>query len=137
MLGFLEVFPQPVLNCFSVEELQQLTATNDKFDVEEYRHDVTYKNCHQKTNEVVWLFEILKDFSQEDLERFTEFVSGRRRLPVDRFKDFTIYIEYKVGILPYSSTCSCKLIMGIVKDKEELRRKLWQAMNECDGFHRA
>jgi len=78
---------------------------------------VNYKNCNAATNEVVWLFEILKEFSNEELERYTEFISGRRRLPVGRFKEFSIYMECKLGILPYSSTCSCKLMMGIAKDK--------------------
>lgn len=137
LLGWLEVCPPVLLQYFSAEELAEVMNRNDRFDVEEFARDAVLKNCDRTTDEITWLVEVLREMNGEELAKFTEFVTGRRRLGADRFREWTVQLECKPDQLPYSATCSSRLVISVIRNKDGFRRKLWQAMNECEGFFRS
>lgn len=135
--GFHEVCPLEIVHCFSVTELRNRFDTEDKFDVDELERDAKYNNCNKNTREIQWLFEELRRMSQTDLKRFVQFMSGKTRLPVRRFKGFRFYYKPEKESLMYASTCSCQLNIFAERSKEQFVRKFWISMDECEGFHRS
>ena len=82
-----------------------------------------------------WLFEIVEEMTGEEVEEFVVFVTGRKRLPWNKFEDFTISLTQKADSLPTANTCNFKLNLGLYENKEIMRRKLEMAIKETEGFH--
>jgi len=74
--GFRMVLPKDLTSYFSTSELEILIAGESKIDLEEMKKYATFRNCSPSDQIVQWLWEVLEEFSSDQLTAFYYFISG-------------------------------------------------------------
>jgi len=74
--GFNTIFPTSLLEIFSPSELELLIAGAPTIDVKEIRATAQVIDGNLNSQLVIWLFEILEEFSQKELAALVYFISG-------------------------------------------------------------
>ena len=108
-------------------------------------HDEEYESC---------FWSVLEEFSEEDMSRFLEFVTGVGRPPINGFAnmnppvtsgEFT-HIQLLIRFFPYamkenetlplalSHTCSNQITIPYYQSKEELKKYLLMSIYEAEGY---
>lgn len=75
--GFYLIIPAPYMFELSAEELQLLISGPSKIDVNEIKNHAEFNGLAKNSPLVQWLWEVLFEFSQEELSAFVLFVSGQ------------------------------------------------------------
>ena len=75
--GFYMIIPRRFLSLFSPPELQLLISGTPFIDIVEMRKRFKYSDYTEESKQMVWLWEILSDFSQRELAAFIFFISGK------------------------------------------------------------
>ena len=146
--GIEKVFPLSYFDDFSSDELNLLINGFPFIDIEDWKENTEYVG-YKKTDKLIKNFwEILYTFSQDDLSKFLQFVTGSSRVPIGGFKSlesnkgtlykFTIQkIEYKKNLMNFckAHTCFNKIDLPNFPNKDELLNSIKFAIeNECVGF---
>lgn len=139
---FNEIIPQEFIRMFSPSELDMLICGVHHIDLEDMRKHTHYEPpYHDEHPTIVVFFNVLGKFNQEELAKFLVFLTGSSQVPIGGFKDFEesgnpITINYNNSIerLPVAHTCFRILDLPNYDDENELKRKLLNAINECDDF---
>lgn len=128
---------------FKVEELESIIGGISEIDVKDMMNNTEYRGGYTKNSKVViWFWEVVKKMSQDDLKLLLKFVTGSFKLPIGGFsklygsnelQKFCINRVIKVG-LPTSHTCFNRLDLPEYNNKRELKRKLFYAIRNSDGF---
>ena len=74
--GFYLIIPTGVLSAFSAPELQLLIGGALTIDYEDMKNNAAYSGYQATDPVIVWLWEVLREFSQKELASFLFFVSG-------------------------------------------------------------
>ena len=74
--GFFTIIPHENLGLFSVSELQQLIAGTVTIDLQDMQNNAIYVDYDSDDSVIEWFWEILEEFTQEQLATFLFFVSG-------------------------------------------------------------
>ncbi|KAL4235652.1 E3 ubiquitin-protein ligase HTD3 [Mactra antiquata] len=128
--GLLRVVPQAVLDLLTWQELEQRISGNPEITLEALKRSTRYDDLQEdKDVRVKYMWEALKNFSNEDRSKFLRFITGRRRLPA------TIYISTGRGelvdCLPESSTCANTLYLPDYTSAKIAEEKLRYATYNC------
>ncbi|XP_045157953.2 E3 ubiquitin-protein ligase HECTD3-like isoform X2 [Mercenaria mercenaria] len=127
--GLLKVVPQAVLDLLTWQELEQRISGDPDISLEALRRATHYDDVEEKDTRVKYMWEALKNFSNEDRSRFLRFITGRRRLPA------SIYISTgrgdAVDCLPESSTCANMLYLPNYTSAKIAEEKLRYATYNC------
>jgi len=75
--GFRLLIPQHFLDLFSPSEFQLLIAGIPDINMSEIRQHASYTDFEEDCNMVNWIWEILGEFSGNDLAAFVFFISGK------------------------------------------------------------
>jgi len=129
--GLYSMVPKKFLELFTVEELDLLINGSPTVDVDELKTKTKYDNFEENDDVIQWLWEILKNETQEFRKKFLKFVTGSSRIGVD----FNLTIKKIDGSerFPVAHTCFNQLDLPLYSSKEQLTEKLSEAINS-EGF---
>ena len=121
------------------KELERLVCGVKTVDIDLLKSHSKYSiDLNENNYKVIWLWEILNQFSDEDKIKFVKFCYAQERLPSthDEFEKlqivFTIksYIDKtKIDLFPKADTCFFSIELPEYSDKEIMKRKIIQAIN--------
>ncbi|XP_043709518.1 E3 ubiquitin-protein ligase UPL6-like isoform X1 [Telopea speciosissima] len=144
--GFQQLIQKNWIEMFSEHEIQLLISGSlEGLDVEDLRHHTNYAGGYHNEHYVIEMFwEVLKNFSSENQQKFLKFVTGCSRGPLLGFKylEPLLCIQRAAGDasdealdrLPTSATCMNLLKLPPYRSKEQLEMKLMYAINAEAGF---
>ena len=132
--GMATVVPAQLLPLFTWRELELAVCGQREVDIDLLQRNTKLQGYKDKDKQVVWLWEMLREFSPKERESFLRFVWGRSRLPLTS-EDFTqkmIIIDYggTDTALPLSHTCFFQLDLPRYTSKENMVAKFLYAITE-------
>lgn len=80
--GFYEIIPKELISMFDENELELLISGISKIDVEDLKRNTEYKQCTKNTLQVQWFWRAMKSFSQTELAKFMQYVTGTSKIPL-------------------------------------------------------
>lgn len=142
--GFYKVISNESINvrlCFTQlldsGEVIKLICGIDEIDLVELEQSTTYENCDAKDQTVVWFWDVVKSFTEEEKKNLLKFTTGSDRTPLRGLTELNFVIMVQ-GLddsrLPSAHTCFNHLILPQYSTKEILRQKLLQAIQNHEGF---
>jgi hypothetical protein len=145
LAGFYSVLPRDSLEGgFTAGELDVVIAGQPEIDVADLRASTVYLGYARSDQQIVWFWEVVEGFNQEELSLLVKFTSGTPLTPVRGFANLPLKIA-RVGLhrnhannpLPSSHTCENQLHLPAYTSKGELRDKLVRSItigHEGFGF---
>lgn len=146
--GFYDVVPEPLLAVFDFQELELLLHGLPNIDMDDWIQQTEYTgefagNTGHKV--VVWFWDIVRGFEQEQKAKLLQFVTGTSGVPVQGFgflqgndgniRKFTLHGDKNVKVFPRAHTCFNRIDMPIYKTKAEMQKYLTMAISmESTGF---
>ncbi|XP_058965485.2 apoptosis-resistant E3 ubiquitin protein ligase 1 [Pocillopora verrucosa] len=138
--GLNEIVPDSLLSVFDEYELELLMCGTGNISVTDFQnnHTVTHDMApFRKTLE--WFWTIVTSFTQEELARLVQFITGSSQLPPGGFVELSpqIQISYApfTNALPTAHTCFNQLCLPSYSSFKEMQKKLLLAINEgSEGF---
>lgn len=98
-----------------------------------------YENCSKSSPLILMFWEVLSEFTSQELHSFLEFATGLTKVPLSGFAalGFTVKRVALVSLqLPAAHTCFNLLDLPDYPDKETLGQKVRQAISMgLEGFH--
>uniref|UniRef100_A0A1I8I8Q5 HECT domain-containing protein n=1 Tax=Macrostomum lignano TaxID=282301 RepID=A0A1I8I8Q5_9PLAT len=138
--GFHKVCGGHVLALFEPAELRaMLIGEEDHFDWAQLQKNAEYLGVYYAKHEVIVNFWSVfhHDFTEAQKRRFLHFLTGCDRVPMQGMSAVKIRIQPVHGgaaYLPVAHTCYNLLDLPVYPDKDSLRRKLTQAIEQTEGF---
>ncbi|KAK7101258.1 E3 ubiquitin-protein ligase HECTD3-like isoform X2 [Littorina saxatilis] len=127
--GLITVVPEAVLELLTWQELETRVCGDPEITMEALKKTTYYDDLDETDIRVQYLWDALKNFSNEDRSRFLRFVTGRRRLPAP------LVISSGKGdtmdSLPESSTCANMLYLPYYSSAKVAEEKLRYAAYNC------
>ena len=124
---------------YNPEELEQFVCGSKILDFKQLQKVTKYiKPLHPDHQIVQWFWEIVyEEFDELHKRKLLAFTTGSDRVPITGLED----VEFILGIegddeekLPIAHTCFNQLIFPVYKSKEQMSKKLTQAIENCEGF---
>jgi E3 ubiquitin-protein ligase HUWE1 len=143
--GFQELIPVELVSIFGSKELELLISGLPEVDLEDLRNNTDYHNYTHESQVIIWLWEVLYEFSHEERAEFIQFVTGSSKVPLEGFKalpglggtqKFQIHKSFTSDDrLPTAHTCMNQLDLPEYQTKEKLKNRLKIAISEGkEGF---
>ena len=143
--GFHEIIPQKLVSIFDAKELELLVAGLPEVDLFDLKNNTEYHNYTQDSQVILWFWEVMQDFEQDERAEFIQFVTGSSKVPLEGFKalqgiggvqKFQIHKSFtSPDRLPTAHTCMNQLDLPEYPTKEILRTRLKLAISEGkEGF---
>ncbi|XP_068082847.1 E3 ubiquitin-protein ligase HERC2 [Anabrus simplex] len=140
--GMAKVIPVPLLSLFSGYELETMVCGSPDIPLNLLKSVATYKGVDANASLIVWFWEVMEEFTNQERSLFLRFVWGRTRLPRTiadfRGRDFVLQVLDKYNppdhFLPESYTCFFLLKMPRYSCKAVLREKLKYAIHFCKSI---
>lgn len=136
--GFTSLIPQQLLKIFKAADLGVIISGVSHINLEEMKKTAIFEGVAKDAEIITWLWEILGEFSQDQLAMFLQFTTGLSRLPVDGFASNKVEISLvsmSQDSLPVAHTCSWNIEIPKYSSKDIFREKLLYAMYEgAEGF---
>lgn len=79
--GMSTIIPVPLLSLLTPQQLEQLVCGLPEVSVEMLKKLVRYRDVTESHQLIVWFWQSLQEFTNEERVLFLRFVSGRSRLP--------------------------------------------------------
>ncbi len=138
MNGLNVMIPKNSLKQFTLEELEMLFNGKKKIDVDEIRaYTIFQGKFGNESKEVLWFWQIIRDFEVEDKMKLLRFVTGSDRVPLDGFDppfNITEGSDMNDEMLPRAHTCFNQIVLPPYKSLTKMRKKIKIAMDETQGF---
>lgn len=143
---FMKGFNRVVSNCNSVklfnsEELKRLLCGDQEesgYDFSMLRSVTKYVGYNNDSTVVNWFWNILDKWDHNLQSKLLRFVTGSDRIPATGISTLPFRItkctSESKGKLPEAHTCFDELSLYDYNSQEELERKLYIAVTECQGF---
>lgn len=139
--GISTVVPAKILSCFTGLELELMVCGSPEVDVGLLERCTEYSSCSASDEHIVWFWQVLREFSQDERSAFLRFVWGRSRLPANE-KEFPQLFKLQSfskaqpgqsvdGYLPIAHTCFFSVEMPAYSSEQVLRDKLLYAIYNC------
>ncbi len=90
--GLFEIVPEYLLKYFLPYELETLICGQTEIEVDFLEENVQYNNCSSSTPLILWFWDIVRNFDQEERMSLLFFITGASSIPYSGFKDFQITI---------------------------------------------
>lgn len=131
--GFYEIVPQECISFFEAKELELLISGVPEVDVEDLKENTDYSGYAPGDQIIQWFWEIVEGYSQEDLAKLVQFITGTSKIPVEGFSQLvgmngiqriSIHRDPCDHQLPKSHTCFNQLDLPNYPSKQILQEKL-------------
>ncbi|CAH1185539.1 unnamed protein product [Phyllotreta striolata] len=142
--GFYEVVDPRLVSVFDARELELVIAGTAEIDLLDWRHNTEYRGgYHDQHPVVVWFWQAIERFSNEQRLRLLQFVTGTSSIPFEGFaalrgsigpRKFCIEKWGKPNSLPRAHTCFNRLDLPPYPTSEVLYEKLLLAVEETNTF---
>ena len=141
--GMFSVFPQQMIKNLFPHDFRYLMCGNPFINIHEWKQFTVYKGDFSSTHcVIIWFWEIIHKYNQQQLRDLLTFVTGTSRLSVDGFSGlktirgdpapFTIEpMKYSYKALPRAHTCFNRLDLPLFPSKNELKA----ALDEILKYH--
>lgn len=107
-------------------------------DFKELEKSTHYEGFGPEDELVQWFWDILHNFDEEQKRKFLVFSTGSYRSPLRGLKSLKFIISKQANDqndrLPSAHTCFNHFLLPVYKDKEIMKEKLLQALENCQGF---
>ncbi|KAL1117573.1 hypothetical protein AAG570_003888 [Ranatra chinensis] len=136
--AFLKVCGGRVLELFHPHELMAVVIGNENYDWDIFEKNTSYKGGYTESDPTVRMFwEVFHDMSLDDKKKFLVFLTGTDRIPLQGMKAVKIIIQPTLDdkFLPVAHTCFNLLDLPRYSTKERLRYKLYQSIQQTQGFN--
>jgi len=146
IMEFLEAFksglntlvPDELLQQFTVSELELLFNGKTNIDVDEIRAYTIFQGAYDSSSkEVLWFWQIIREFSGEEKKQLLRFITGSDRVPLDGFDppfNVTEGSDMTPDMLPRAHTCFNQVVLPKYKSLDNMKKKMVVAMENCEGF---
>lgn len=135
--GFTALIPLPTIKAFELGELRMLMNGKPTIDVEELRASTVFQGGYSEHSQVVlWLWQALREFSQEMRGVFLKFMTGTNKIPLDGFEPplNLTKSDLETHALPRTHTCFNQLVLPEYESYAVLVEKLTFAIQNAEGF---
>ncbi|XP_063926107.1 E3 ubiquitin-protein ligase HECW2 isoform X2 [Zophobas morio] len=142
--GFYEVVDPRLVSVFDARELELVIAGTAEIDLGDWRHNTEYRGgYHDQHPVVVWFWQAIERFTNEQRLRLLQFVTGTSSIPFEGFsalrgsigpRKFCIEKWGKPNSLPRAHTCFNRLDLPPYPTSEVLYEKLLLAVEETNTF---
>lgn len=138
--GFQRVCGGMALQLFQPAELRAMVIGNeaDEFDWSRLEKSARYKNGYHGNHPVIRLFwEVFHSLTVAEKKKFLLFLTGSDRIPMLELESWFIIIQPVKSDddhLPAAHTCFNLLDLPLYSNKEVMRAKLLQAIENTEGF---
>ena len=131
--GINKIIPMSVLQYFTWEEMERLVCGKKIVDIDLLEKNTTIAPELEKKDYLVkWVWEILKEFSEEERLQFVKFCYAQERLPYtqEEYDQKQIQFSIKFGAnfkkngLPRADTCFFFLILPDYSSKEIMKKMI-------------
>ncbi|XP_044157622.1 E3 ubiquitin-protein ligase HECTD3 [Bufo gargarizans] len=129
--GLLKVVPQAVLDLLTWQELEKRVCGDPEISVEALKKQARFEELEPTDTRVLYFWEALSNFTNEDRSRFLRFVTGRSRLPAPIYIFPGKFSSETTDALPESSTCSSILYLPSYPSAKICEEKLRYAAYNC------
>jgi len=142
LAGFHSIVPLGALarSDLSPHEFDLIVNGRPEVPIDDLRAHSAYQGGYDEHSAVVlFLWQTLREFSDEYRGLFLKFVTGTSKIPVDGFDPpFTITkSDLSAGALPKAHTCFNQLVLPEYTNGKILHEKLFFALMNTDGFELA
>lgn len=113
--GFYEVVDPRLVSVFDARELELVIAGTAEIDINDWRQNTEYRGgYHDQHQVIIWFWNVIERFSNEQRLRLLQFVTGTSSIPIDGFANlrgstgprrFCIEKWGKPNSLPRAHTC--------------------------------
>jgi hypothetical protein len=102
-------------------------------DIEDFKKNTDYSGYNPTDQIIIWFWEIVSEYSQEDLAKLVQFITGTSKIPLEGFSHLlgmngiqriSIHRDPCDHQLPKSHTCFNQLDLPNYPSKEVLKQKL-------------
>ncbi|XP_072518712.1 probable E3 ubiquitin-protein ligase HERC1 isoform X2 [Salminus brasiliensis] len=136
--GMSSIIPVPLLSLLTARQLEQLVCGLPEVSVEMLKKVVRYRDIAESHQLIVWLWQSLEEFTNEERVLFLRFVSGRSRLPsnpADITQKFQIIkVDRPVNGLPTAQTCFFQLRLPPYTSQAVLAERLRYSIHNCPSI---
>ncbi|KAL1501804.1 hypothetical protein ABEB36_007061 [Hypothenemus hampei] len=142
--GFYEVVDPRLVSVFDARELELVIAGTAEIDLNDWRNNTEYRGgYHDQHPVVVWFWQAIERFTNEQRLRLLQFVTGTSSIPFEGFaalrgsigsRKFCIEKWGKPNSLPRAHTCFNRLDLPPYPTFEVLYEKLLLAVEETNTF---
>lgn len=143
--GFHSLIPKDDIAILNAKELDLLICGEDKIDVDDWWRNCTFCAHYSREHPVVQrFFQVIRKWTQENLEKLLEFITGCPRVPFGGFRQFheagvpmRIQRDPNGDRLIHAHTCVNILNLPEYETEAEMNDKLMYAVTNCSeyGFH--
>ncbi|KAG7401298.1 hypothetical protein PHYBOEH_002102 [Phytophthora boehmeriae] len=140
-LGLFEVIPQEALLVFDYQELELVLCGLPEIDLADWkRNTVVAPSFGDSPLVVLWFWEVLGAFTDDERARFLQFSTGSSRVPVQGFKGLTSYdgriCPFSLRPLPGQTrgfpkvhTCFNRVELPLYANKSEMESALYAVLD--------
>lgn len=138
--GLNEMVPDSLLSVFDEYELELLMCGTGNISVSDFRQNHSVIRCGTSfTKTLDWFWTIVTSFTQEELARLVQFITGSSQLPPGGFAELSPQVQISsapnMDALPTAHTCFNQLCLPPYSSFSEMQKKLLLAINEgSEGF---
>ena len=144
--GFYDLVPPDLVSIFSPTEIELIICGLPDVDLSELKANTEYHQYRPSDPIILWFWEVLFAFNQEERALFLQFVTGTSKVPLEGFsmlqgmrgvQRFSIHRTHgdNTYALPTAHTCFNQLDLPNYRSKVELHDKLHMAIREgSEGF---
>lgn len=132
--------PDSLLSVFDEYELELLMCGTGNISVSDFRQNHSVINSGMSFGKTLdWFWTIVTSFTQEELARLVQFITGSSQLPPGGFAELSPPIQISsaptTDALPTAHTCFNQLCLPSYSSFKEMQKKLLLAINEgSEGF---
>jgi E3 ubiquitin-protein ligase HUWE1 len=96
--GFHDLVPAELISIFTPTELELLICGLPEVNIEDLRGNTDYQQFRATDDNILWFWEILRDFSQEEKALFLQFVTGTSKVFMNWYFEY-LYAYFNVDYL--------------------------------------
>jgi len=138
--GLSKVLPLNYLTLFTWREMETMICGTPQFNVDLLQECTEYSSCSPQDQHVIWFWECLRLYSDDECSAFLRFVWGRSRLPTSA-GDFSQLFKIQAfsrspadTYLPVSHTCFFSLELPRYSSLKILSERLLYAIYNCQAI---
>ncbi|KAK6183620.1 hypothetical protein SNE40_011062 [Patella caerulea] len=138
--GLNELIPDNLLSIFDENELELLMCGTDNYSIADFKiHHTVCGTSPQFSKMLDWFWTIVAGFTDEQMARLLQFITGCSQLPVGGFSELQPKIQLSstpmFNGLPSAHTCFNQLCLPFYDSIEQFHHSLLLAVNEgSQGF---
>lgn len=129
--GILQQIPYSYFSLFNEKSLEDKISGSGEIDVDFLKQITNYSGWDETDETIVWFWEIMNEFTQEERRAYVRYAWGRSRLTQFESEPHKLSKQYDQDSFPLAHTCFFEVELPECKSKEDLRHRVSFAMFEC------